>query len=88
MFPVPSGSGETSWFTTTDFPAHVDQLHQENDKLFEDEYSVSAGIIWYLISEYILSFQSVSKEPLSQYKESQIPYNVAKNRFGNVFPCK
>ncbi len=46
---VSSGSGETSWFTTTDFPAHVDHLHQDcvgpdvvgHDKLFEAEYSVS-----------------------------------------------
>ena len=31
----------TTSFYSTDFPAHVDKMHEERDKLFEIEYSVS-----------------------------------------------
>ena len=36
-----SGIGQNSSFYTTDFPAHVDTMHEDTDKLFETEYTVS-----------------------------------------------
>ncbi len=85
-----SALGTSSSFYTTDFPAHVDTMHGDTDKLFETEYTVSmcAGFGLILVYECFLFTQSISKELHSPNNESKLPHNTIKNRFGNVFPCE
>ena len=35
-----------------------------------------------------ISLQSVPAIPLGPYEVSKLPYNLPKNRFENIFPCK
>ncbi len=85
-----SALGTSSSFYTTDFPTHVDTMHEDTDKLFETEYTVSmcAESNNPSLLSLNLSPQSISKEPHSPNNESKLPHNTTKNRFGNVFPCE
>ena len=36
----------------------------------------------------LLSFQSLGSDPLASHEVAKLPFNRAKNRFANIFPCK
>ena len=77
----------------TSFRDHVQTMHMERNKGFEQEYKVgvslmcnSTNIAFTLVVH--LSIQSLKQQSEGSRDIAKMPCNASKNRFANIYPCE
>ena len=64
-------------------------MHADRDKWFELEYNVSISRLVYNLLLYSdIFFKAINASPQDKFDVAKISENIARNRFGNIYPCK
>ena len=76
-----------------EFPDYVNQMHQDGDQKFEQEYRVritvmAGGKAHYVIAWAVCCVQSLDKLPQPASEVACLSCNMPHNRFKNIYPCE